>query len=535
MEENVWTLLSQTGHTIAVSGLLIAIAFFGALALPEQNLRSAGEVLGITVVACMLVNITLTPALLLLLGDSLTSSNGPCSDGCHPCRSRRWRPNSSELVSAGEDIPNQGSDQELWFSSRTSARNQGWLRLMQIVERRPVGSVAAVFFLFLPLTWQLPKLHATADIYAALPQDMPSVLALRELSKDFPAGRFDPFTVVMTAPVSGALLTEGGYAAMAEVCELLRRSGHVDSMLGPPMLIDQKVDWSKAQLWQSLAGPDTLRKAYSTVLKTHVNGSAVLLQVYTDFIPRGPQGSAWVRAVRQGLKTWEGKHPGFEATLSGGATLAADTENTVMDSMPGYLGVCVTGIMLVVLLMFRSLLLPLRLAFALLFTLAATFGMAVLVYQTPLLHGFFPWLADYKGLTYEVVPLAVCVAVALGLDYDIFLISRIVEFRLDGYSDRASIILGVANTGGIISGAGSIMAVAFSGLFFSNKLLHQQFALLLVTSVLLDTFVVRTVLVPALMLSAGQWNWWPRAMPESKASRRDSVEAETDGDMEDDA
>ena len=65
------------------------------------------------------------------------------------------------------------------------------------------------------------------------------------------------------------------------------------------------------------------------------------------------------------------------------------------------------------------------------------------------------------------------------------------------------------------AGAGAIMALAFSGLFFSEKLLHQQFALLLVTSVL-DTYVVRTVLVPALMMSAGEFNWWPRKMPKAR-------------------
>ena len=112
--------------------------------------------------------------------------------------------------------------------------------------------------------------------------------------------------------------------------------------------------------------------------------------------------------------------------------------------------------------------------------------------------------------------MAICIAVALGLDYDIFLVSRIVEFRKEGFNDHSSIILGVSSTGGIISGAGAIMALAFSGLFFSEKLLHQQFALLLVTSVLLDTFVVRTILVPAMMLSAGDYNWWPRKMPKAR-------------------
>jgi len=178
-----------------------------------------------------------------------------------------------------------------------------------------------------------------------------------------------------------------------------------------------------------------------------------------------------------------------------------------------YLGLSTTLIMGVVFLTFRSLLMPLRLSLALLITLSATFGVAVIVYQTPFLHGIFPALEAFNGITYEVVPVATCVAIALGLDYDIFLVSRIVEFRIQGFTDRASIYRGATKTGGVISGAGLIMALAFSGLCFADKLLLQQFGVLLVTSVLIDTFIVRTVLVPALMLIAANWNWWPRRMP----------------------
>merc|ERR1719261_1107681 len=153
--------------------------------------------------------------------------------------------------------------------------------------------------------------------------------------------------------------------------------------------------------------------------------------------------------------------------------------------------------------------------------------MAVIVYQTSLLHRLFPWLIPFHGLTYEVVPMVTGVAVALGLDYDILLVTRILEFRLQGYSDRASVFRGATKAGGVISGAGVIMSLAFTGLCFSDKLLMQQFGVLLVTSVLFDTFVVRTILVPSLMLVAQDWNWWPRQMPYAfKTQLEGSVENE---------
>ncbi|CAJ1437635.1 unnamed protein product, partial [Effrenium voratum] len=468
IEQNVEVLVCETGHTILVSGSLIAIAFFGALALPEKNLHSAGEVLGVTVACCVVVNVCLSPSLLLLFGDCLSGDGSDNGDA--------WQ---------------SGSERDTALLGEGHLKHKFWLRLMRWVEHRPLLAMCGVFLLFLPVTWQLPAVHGTADIYAALP-DLPSVLAMRELAKDFPAGQFDPYLLVLSDTGTNSLLTEKGYKAMLQLCGILQQMGSVDSMLSPVYLLDQSVDWSTAQHWQSPQGPPELQKTYRKIMETHVNGSAVLMEVFTDFLPRGPKGALWVRQLRLGLAAWEGQHPGFTAVLCGGATLAVDAQDTVMQAVPTYLVVSILLITAVVFGIFRSLLLPLRLAFALLFTLAATFGTAVICYETSLLHGLFPSLADYDGLCYQIVPMAVCIAIALGLDYDIFLVSRIVEFRLAGFTDPSSIVFGVASTGGIISGAGAIMALAFSGLFFSPKLLHQQFALLLVTSVLLDTFVVRT-------------------------------------------
>lgn len=512
--ENVEVLVVCTGHTIGVSGLLIAISFFGAVALPEENLQSAGMCLGLTTLACMLVSATLLPSLLLLLGPVLVRPCAPSARTGSPTGSARSMDSSGLHRSARH--------------RRAAPKHTGWFQLMRCISRCPLFSVLLVLGIFFPILSYLPFLKSTADSYAVLPSDLPSITTLRTLSQHFPGGRFDPYAVVIHRAAWGPGPSVGKHGAkdlmmlqepfdvVLELCDALERVAGVASIMGPTWLLNHRVDWQRSKLLKWSA-PVPQRKVYWGVLKSHVNVTSVLLQLHTSFLPRGAGSASWVRTVRDVISMWEALHPGYTAWLAGGATLAADAEAEVMDAMPFYLLVSVSAIVVVVFLLFRSFLLPLRLAFALLFTLGVTFGIAVIVYQTPLLHGIYPWLANYNGLTYQVIPLATGVAVALGLDYDIFLISRIVEYRLLGLTDRVSIVNGVANTGGVISGAGLIMALAFSGMFFSNKLLHQQFALLLVTSVILDTFVVRTVLVPALMLSAGEWNWWPREMPEADA------------------
>jgi len=105
------------------------------------------------------------------------------------------------------------------------------------------------------------------------------------------------------------------------------------------------------------------------------------------------------------------------------------------------------------------------------------------------------------------------ILVGLGLDYDIFLFSRVVEYRKLGYNDRASISKGIYRTGGIITAAGVIMFIAFAGLMLSQEMVLNQYGFMLSFAVLVDTFVVRTLLVPAIMHLAGPVNWWPGVMP----------------------
>ena len=103
--------------------------------------------------------------------------------------------------------------------------------------------------------------------------------------------------------------------------------------------------------------------------------------------------------------------------------------------------------------------------------------------------------------------------VGLTLDYDIFLISRIYEYRRSGLSTKDSVIAGLYRTGGIITVAGAIMIMAFSSLMASSIHILRTVGLMLVVTCAVDTFVVRTMLVPALLLVAVEWNWWPGCVP----------------------
>ncbi|EDR25801.1 hypothetical protein EDI_279910 [Entamoeba dispar SAW760] len=114
------------------------------------------------------------------------------------------------------------------------------------------------------------------------------------------------------------------------------------------------------------------------------------------------------------------------------------------------------------------------------------------------------------GLYWCVPVITFPIIIGLSSDYDIFLFSRIMELRRKGLSTHLSVIIGVEKAGYLISYAGIIMAIAFSGLFLSAILMLNQFAFILMFSVLLDTFIIRSILLPAIVNLLGELNWFPK-------------------------
>ena len=120
---------------------------------------------------------------------------------------------------------------------------------------------------------------------------------------------------------------------------------------------------------------------------------------------------------------------------------------------------------------------------------------------------------------YWIIPvMSFSILTGLALDYDILLLSRVVEYRRVGWSDRAAVCLAVERTGGIITAAGLIMAVAFAGLLIPKTVVLNQYGFSLLLGVLIDTFAMRPLLVPVVIALLGDIpgraiNWWPVLMP----------------------
>jgi len=160
------------------------------------------------------------------------------------------------------------------------------------------------------------------------------------------------------------------------------------------------------------------------------------------------------------------------------------------------------GISIVLVLLLRSLVAPVYMMATILLSYGATLGITRLVFG-----GLFD-----QGLTWFVPFLIFVVLVALGMDYNIFLMGRVKE-EVAGHGTRVGVERAVERTGGIITSAGIIMAGTFAAMMSSSLLGLLQTAFAITVGMLLDTFIIRTTLVPAIATLLGRWNWWPGREP----------------------
>jgi RND superfamily putative drug exporter len=202
-------------------------------------------------------------------------------------------------------------------------------------------------------------------------------------------------------------------------------------------------------------------------------------------------------AVRFSLKN--GPLEGSEFHVSGSTAAVSEVRQITADDFIKVMVFVLLGIFVVLAILLRSLTAPFYLIITILVSYLTTLGVSCLVFQGAL---------GYAGLSWAVPFFSFCLLVALGVDYNIFLMSRVKEEYAPGQM-REGTRRALASTGGIITSCGLIMAGTFGALLFSPVTELVQVGFTTVVGLLLDTFIVRCMLVPAIAVKVGELNWWP--------------------------
>jgi RND superfamily putative drug exporter len=197
---------------------------------------------------------------------------------------------------------------------------------------------------------------------------------------------------------------------------------------------------------------------------------------------------------------------GVEALVSGDAAYILDLVNFYIGGMPSVFLFVLGLSFLLLLVAFRSVVIPIKAIALNLLSTAAAYGVMVLVFQDG-------WLADVlsvkPGVIEAFVPVIIfTILFGLSMDYHVFILTRVKEARDRGLSSDAAVARGIAITSGTVTSAAAIMVAVFAVFVTLQLYVIKQIGLGLAVAVFLDATVIRTVLLPASMRLLGDWNWW---------------------------
>jgi uncharacterized membrane protein YdfJ with MMPL/SSD domain len=202
----------------------------------------------------------------------------------------------------------------------------------------------------------------------------------------------------------------------------------------------------------------------------------------------------------------------FVTQLGGSGAEFTDQRAAISDSLPLALAILVGGTLLLLWLMTGSAVLPLIALAMNLLTVGAATGLLVLIFQDGRLQGPLAYTSQ-GGIEQSNYLVLAAIAFALSTDYGVFLFTRIKEAHDEGAEARESVALGLQRTGRIVTAAAVLLAVAIGAFATSNVVFLKEIGVGAVAAVLLDAFLVRTLLVPALMGLLGEWSWFsPRLL-----------------------
>jgi RND superfamily putative drug exporter len=312
-----------------------------------------------------------------------------------------------------------------------------------------------------------------------------------------------PLVLVVEAHGPLTLWSDSTYRALLPVLSELDADPRNGPMLGLPRLLSLVMLLPPEQ--RTLASvPTELRDPLTRVLSA--DGRVGLVA----FIPPGAPEARATMAQLAGLRgrRWpEAERAGLRFRWGGSSAIMHDFDHEMFGSVPRVILAVVLSTFLLLVLMLRSLVIPLKATLLNAISVLAAYGFLVLVFQDGLGAAAIG-LVPPGGLNSFIVLMLFTILFGLSMDYEVFLLSRVrEEYATSGDNERA-VATGLARTGGIITSAALVMVSIFAAFGFTRLVPTREFGLGLAFAVALDATLIRIVLVPALMKISGRWNWW---------------------------
>jgi RND superfamily putative drug exporter len=236
------------------------------------------------------------------------------------------------------------------------------------------------------------------------------------------------------------------------------------------------------------------------------DGKYQLITVYPTSSPQSEETSEFISELRETIIPEIEKDTGVSIQVGGLVAIFKDFGDVLTSKLPRFILSVVLLSMLLLMILFRSILIPIKAAVMNLLSICAAFGVVVAGFQ----WGWFePIFGTSAGPIESFLPIMLfAILFGLSMDYEVFLVSRIHEEWVKSGNSKESVSKGLAATGSIITAAATIMIVVFMAFVFLGERTIQLFGVGLAVAVLIDATIIRSTLVPSLMQLAGKWNWY---------------------------
>ena len=464
----------QAGRTLLISASTVAIGFLALLTVPISEIRSIGIAGFLVAGISVLLTNTLVPAVLAMLGPRIDAGRMPFTPKLDAQR-----------------------------AERTGSR---WRKWGTVIVAHPWLALLLAGAPLLLLAWQAKHLNTSVPNGDWLPESAESVQALHTLEQMDRAGVVYSIRVIVELPADSISQTDAGWEALNRISTSLASDPRCYRVIS----IATFAEGNRASL------TDVDQETKRTFLSG--DGRAALLEVLPASSVSLREQVDWVREIRKtGAAALTGV-PGATLQIGGIPALNADYQSIIGEHVIPVITMVVVATLLALLAGFRSLFAAVKAIVLNLFSVAAAFGALVLVFQDG--HGCrLLGVPEGTGSIFPLVPIVTfAIVFGLSMDYEVFLVARVLEARRSGLSELEAIPEGMARTAGLITSAAAIMIVVFAAFTFGHFLVVKMIGFTLAIAVVIDATLVRIVIGPALLRIAGDWNWWPGGL--TKAHKR---------------
>jgi len=445
------------GRTVTFSAVIIVASAAGLLLFPQGFLKSLTYAVIAAVMLSAILSVTLLPACLGILGHNVDAFG--VRTLLRVPFFRNWKPTNWWL--------NWLADRLQRTKTREEIENGFWGKLINRVMKRPILFAAPIIIVMILLIVPLGKLSLGGISEKYLPPGNPVRQAQEDFDRTFPGFRTNQLTLVIQN------------ASAPQIDEIANKAAQISGFTNPT--------------WQPRPATDEgNHDPKVTVLQNGLVNSNDAAARISDLRSIQPP---------KGVTLWVGGTPALEQ----------DSIHSIFSHMPLMLVILICTTTILMFLAFGSLVLPIKAAVMSALTLGSTLGVLTWIFVD---GHFSKWLNfTPTPLTAPVIGLIIAVIYGLSTDYEVFLVSRMVEARERGMSTAEAIRLGTAATGRIITAAALILVMVMGAFVFSDLVMMKYLAFGFIAALLLDATVVRMFLVPSVMKLLGDDCWWaPRWM-----------------------